>query len=58
MENVDKISGTTGAALYLKLVNQACAWFLEIVFVGKSVYMLCVSVPRAIKNYSHEMKSE
>ena len=46
MKNVDKISGTTGAALYLKLVNQACAWFLEIVFVRKvGIHVVCVRPP-------------
>ena len=44
--------------LIVGLLNQAHTWFLEITFVRTSVCM-CVCVrPRAIKNYSHEMKSE
>ena len=40
------------------------AWFLETAFVrevGMYVYLfvcVCVSAPQAIKNHSHEMKSE
>ena len=45
----------------LVFLNQARAWFLEITFMRTSV-CVCVSVfvsaPRAIKNYSREMKSE
>ena len=41
-----------------KVLNQACAWFLEIVFVKTSVYV-CVCVrPQTIKNHSREMKPE
>ena len=45
------------------LLNQARAWFLEIVFVKTSVcvcvcFCVCVSAPQAIKNYSREMKPE
>ena len=41
------------------LLNQAHAWFLEIVFVKMSVCVcVCVSAPQAIKNYSREMKPE
>ena len=39
----------------------ARAWFLEITFMRTSVCVracVCVSAPRAIKNYSREMKSE
>ena len=42
-------------------LNQAHAWFLKIDIVRMSVCVcvcVCVSAPQAIKNYSHEMKSE
>ena len=41
-------------------LRPARVWFLEIAFV-REVSMrvcLCVSTPRAIKNYSREIKSE
>ena len=48
--------------LFPYFLNQARAWFLEITFVRTSVCVracVCVCVrPRAIKNYSREMKSE
>ena len=44
-------------------LNQARTWFLKIDIVRTSVCVcvrvcLCMSAPRAIKNYSREMKSE
>ena len=43
----------------LNQVRPAHAWFLKIDIVRTSVCMsVCVSTPRAIKNYSREMKSE
>ena len=49
--------------MYNYLLNQACAWFLEIVFMKTSVCVcvcvcVCVSAPQAIKNHSREMKPE
>ena len=45
---------------YCRFLNQACTWFLEIVFVQASICVcVCVCVrPQAIKNHSHEMKPE
>ena len=40
------------------ILNQARTWFLKIVSVWTSVYVcvcLCVSAPKAINNYWHDM---
>ena len=42
----------------LKFLNQAHAWFLEIVFVGEVGIHVCVPAPQAIKNHLCEMKPE
>ena len=45
--------------VYNTLLNQACAWFLEIVFVKMSVCVcVCVCVCVRPPGYSREMKPE
>ena len=54
---IQKIFGVGKQLLATKLLNQADAWFPKIDIVRMSVCVF-VSAPRAIKNYSREMKSE